>query len=265
LSKEAKRILVLFIVLGVLFNGLTRIFSGVALPQSNDSTFQAEQAADAIGFQAADFPAGTNADYSGSGNVESRSRPARCTPITSQPWLADVWSADFSLASNSVGAFAESTFSDVVIMPNAADATNGLDAIAASGYALSCLKPYDDSEVPSSYTGSATCGSLSFISSTISPLAAPKLGFPAVAFRYTATMHCSRSDVDFPVFEDTLDAVVGTAFIDGEFSESEASPQPAQEQHYMSLMTSRAPVDLAAETHSGVLALRGTRSPLRSA
>jgi hypothetical protein len=255
LSTEAKRILVLFIVLGVMFNGLSRAFPLVVIPHSIESTLQAEQAAEAIGFQPSDFPPGTQADYRGAGSVESRSTPALCTPISSQPWLADVYSGDYSLASNSAGAYAESTFSNVVVMPNATDATDGLNAIAAPGYAESCIKPGDDDDVPSSYTGSAACGSLSFLSSTIAPLDAPGLGIPAVAYRYTATMHCSSSGANFSVYDDTVDDVVGSAFIDGEFSEADTPPSPAQEQHYMSVMTARAPFDLT-QGNAGIVALR---------
>jgi hypothetical protein len=174
-----------------------------------------------------------------------------------------VFSGNFSLASNSVGAYAESTYSNVVIMPNAADATNGIDAIAASGYAQSCIKPADDNDVPSSYTGSSACGSLSFVSSTISPLPTPNLGVQAVAYRYTATLHCSLSGADFPVFDDTVDAVVGPAFIDGEFSAANTPPTPAQEEHYMSVMTARAPADLT-QGNSGIVTLRGTHAQQRS-
>jgi hypothetical protein len=149
-----------------------------------------------------------------------------------------------------------------VIMSNATYATNSLDALGAPGYAATCFKPYDDQVVPSSYTGSTACGSLSLQSSTIEPLQTPDLGVPVVAYRYTATMRCSLSGLTFPIYDDTMAAAVGRAFISADFSETNNAPTPAQEQHYMSVMTIRAPADLSGRF---VVSLGGAHAPLRQA
>ncbi|HEY5273924.1 MAG TPA: hypothetical protein VIJ34_11895 [Acidimicrobiales bacterium] len=79
LSTHAKRILVLFLLLGFVFNGVSRVLPLVVTHPPNNSTPQAEQVAEAIGFQATDFPPGTQADYRGAGSPEDRSAPGLCT------------------------------------------------------------------------------------------------------------------------------------------------------------------------------------------
>jgi hypothetical protein len=208
--------------------------------QTKDATgLSAWTLAREIGFQQSDFPAGTIGDPSSPGGPdETTPVPAStpCSPVHSQPFVADYDSQSYDPS----GVGNDSVYSEVLIMP-AADANAALRAIGDPGYDTACFQPALDATTQS-FQASSSCGSFTLLNSTISEL--PSTGFPpgSIGYRYEADTRCTGNGENGGIwYSDTISAVVGSAFIQGNFASFQQVPISTQiEQTAMNAMAARA-------------------------
>jgi hypothetical protein len=194
-----------------------------------------------IGFQQSDFPAGTVGVPDAPGGPDHTSPvPAStpCSPVHSQPFVADYDSQTYDPS----GIGNDYVSSEVLIMPPD-DARTALQAIGAPGYDTTCFQPGFDADTRS-MTPTTSCGTFTFIGSSISQL--PSIGFPvgSVVDRYAANMSCTANGQSGTWYTDLISARVGSAFIQGTFNSFQAPLSTQIEQSAMNAMATR------ANTHS---------------
>ena len=169
--------------------------------------------------------------------VSSHNQPGPCTPLSSEPWLADVVSPEYS--GSQTGLFASS---DVVIMPLAVDARRAVAAISAPSYGPDCAKPRDDAVLQQSdaaVSQQADCD-LELTGSTISALPEGVAGPGTSGWHYVADVVCTLTNTAGLSYTDVINEAVGPVVIQGTFR-SLNSPVPASlEQDAIKAMAGRA-------------------------
>lgn len=200
-----------------------------------------------IGLRQSDFPLGATVDMTQppEPNQLSPSAPGPCSPVHSQPWIADYDSPTFDPSEHGN----DFVSSEVVIMPSSSDAYDALAAIGAPGYDRQCFEPAYD-EASKAMMPDLSCGAFHFEKSSITEL--PNDGFPeaTVDYRYMAVMSCTKSGGVYSWDTDIISAQVGGAFIQGIFN-SYGGPVPTNiEQTAMNAMAKRAYSRMSDKTPS---------------
>lgn len=194
-----------------------------------------------IELKASDFARGTPLDPGTARTVLTHSQPARCTPVSSKPWLADVFSDAFGLDGPSSSPAYHYVYSNVVIMPNAAIAKASLSATKARGYAAKCYEPANDVDALMSFDQSGKCAAAFVLASaTITPLSGVRIGGNFVAYRYVTELHCPTTGINYRYYIDLVNKAIGKVFIQGIFSGTGSPVSGVEEVHLMSVMYSRA-------------------------
>jgi len=200
-----------------------------------------------IGLRQSDFPLGATVDMTQPPEPHqlSPSAPGPCSPVHSQPWIADYDSPTFDPSEHGF----DFVSSEVVIMASSSDAYDALAAIGAPGYARQCFQPAYD-EASKAMMPDLSCGAFHFEKSSITEL--PNDGFPeaTVDYRYMAVMSCTKSGGVYSWDTDIISAQVGGAFIQGTFN-SYGGPVPTNiEQIAMNAMAKRAYSRMSDKTPS---------------
>jgi hypothetical protein len=159
------------------------------------------------------------------GTGSSQSSPSAtgpCAPVSSAPWLADVTSPQYQSPAS------WSAFSQVVVMPTAADASAALEAIDAPNYDTNCLQPTWDQWVReglASTNGTTNCD-LTFGGSTIEtslPSGTTQDVPNAVGYEYQAQVDCPTEGPS-TVDRLSVSAVSGNVFVQEQFFGGEPPP-----------------------------------------
>src|ERR1700722_12613838 len=126
-----------------------------------------------IGLRQSDFPLGATVDMTQPPEPYqlSPSAPGPCSPVHSQPWIADYDSPTFDPSEHGD----DFVSSEVVIMRTSSDAYDALAAIGAPGYGRQCFQPAYD-EASREMMPDLSCGAFHFEKSSITEM--PHDGFP---------------------------------------------------------------------------------------
>lgn len=189
-----------------------------------------------IGLQPQDLGTGFTAIIPGS-VLEHRSRPSRCSPLSSAPWLTDVSSPQYS-----AGATGPIVYSTVVILPTASDARRALRAVSASTYGRACYQPAFDAayQLANSKVNESTPCDLSQGGSKISPIAPGSLANGVSGWNYQATQHCAATNTTSIIYQDVVNQVTGRVFIQANIRSLVNAPTTSWETQLMSTMIDRA-------------------------
>jgi hypothetical protein len=168
-----------------------------------------------IEMQGTDLGSGWTAVPGSGGSQRSPSAPGPCAPVSSAPWLADVTSPDYQ--SPTLWA----AFSQVVVLPTAAEANAALRAIDAPGYDTNCLQPAWDQWINQSLAGTNgnTNCDLTSGGSTIEtslPSGITQTVPNAVGYQYQALINCPTEGPS-TVDRLSVSAVSGNVFIQEQF------------------------------------------------
>jgi len=130
--------------------------------------------------------------------------------------------------------------SDVVIMPNAADAQAVLSTINAPSYGTSCFQPGLDANVKNSLASLGARCDLSFQNSQIGQMSPSVLGPQMTGYRYAANVLCSETGQTAAFYIDVINQQVGPVFIQARVSSFGDAPPTSLEQSVMGAMATRA-------------------------
>jgi len=206
-------------------------------PTTTSASSAAVAEARQIELQASDLGQGW-VPGSGTDQVQtSASPPGPCNLSPSGNWLANMTSAGFESPA------LWNAYSQVLVMPNAADAREAFNTFRAASYPTNCLRPTWDQWVKqtlAAYDQQTTCA-LTFGGSSIG--AAPAEVMPedvpgSVGYQYEAQVNCP-SEGSSTLIRDVIGAVEGNVFVEAQFYGG-SSPPAAIEPGVISQMDYRA-------------------------
>jgi len=212
---------------GAIIGGVPRPGStGAATTSTTPGALDPVTLAQEVGLQPGDLAQGWTEIPGTAAVMSSPTAPGPCAPVSGGPWLADVSSADYQSPNG------WTAFSQVVVMPDATDATAALHAIEAPGYAAGCFQPTWDQWAKQAITSAnaqAPCD-LSFTGSTVGPVPAPSVptGVPGAAgVEYQARISCP-SEGPSTITRDEISTVVKNLFVQVQFFGGGTSPTLAE-------------------------------------
>lgn len=214
----------------------TTLASGPVGSRTTASTpTSAEAEASGVGLQASDLPNGFTQQLAGS-SLSKPSAPSRCSPLSSEHWLADVSSPQYAQATGGLY-----VYSTVVIMRSPKDARQALFAIRDPSYGTRCYKPAFDQQYTQATAAAnqqTTCG-LSLSGSTISAI--PSTTLPGITgWEWVGQLHCDATGANQTVVQTVLNEIVGPIYVQAWFRELGGAPTANLERQVMSAMVARA-------------------------
>jgi len=193
------------------------------------------RAAVVVGLQGSDLPA----DESSTDDAIYYTAPSAagiCTPVSSQPFLADVVSDDFVTESTD-------DYSAIFVMPTISYARTAVRGIALPAYDTDCYVPAVEGTLLSLVKRSDGCVSPTVLGTVGTVLPGAGIATDPVIDRASVTLRCGASKV--VATSDLITQAVGPFVVQGSFASVGTVPSQAEEASVFAAMTAR-----AAATHT---------------
>ena len=172
-------------------------------------------AARAINIHASDLGSGYRTEEPAP-HISAPTSPSPCTPVSSKPWAADVYSPFFGPGQGEPF----TAYSDVVVMRSLADANSAFSVVNTSDYEKNCGQPNFDEFVKRSLPSinqQSPC-QFTFEGSNLSSLPHAQLPTGWSGFEYQAQLSCANSGESVNWYFDDVHIAVGRVLIATEFS-----------------------------------------------
>jgi len=216
----------------IAYFSLTRTFgSSIFAATSTPAKQAALREMSAIGLQGGDVSAGSSVE-SGAYYLTEPSGTSPCTPLSSQPWIADSWSPDLVVGGTDFQ-------SNTVLMPSPEFAKSTIRLISVPDYGISCYQTDLRSGLAPYLALWKSCKTFTLAAETARLL--PSAAFPGrpTVYRLAATVRCAGS-APTTGYIDVVTGSVGAIITQDWFTSIGTAPKHAVEVAVYRAMVARA-------------------------